>query len=99
MCVPVCASVLVEGSALLPMHLSVYLCAHLCVSADVYSKMSFCTQWNHPLPILKFRGIINISSTWSPMVCCYSRPRCYADELNLVYWLEELEQLGWAGCV
>lgn len=39
-------------------------CEGLCISlpmsvfADVYGKMSFCTQWNHCLPILKFSGVI-----------------------------------------
>lgn len=98
MCVSVCTSVPVKGSSFLPMHLGMYLFVHLCVSADVCDEMSFCNQWNHPLPILKFSGINNSLSTWSPMVCCCSRPSCYADELNPACWLGELEQLGWAGC-
>lgn len=84
-----CVLVFVEGSA--------SLCS-LCVSEDVDDEMSFCTQRKRPLLILKFSRITNSSNTWSPMVCCYSRPSCYADELNPVYLLEELERLGWAGC-
>ena len=89
-CVCLCAHLCLRRD----LHLSVPLCA----SAHVCCEMSLCTQQNHPLLIRKFSGISNSVSTWSPMGCCCSRPSCYADELNPVYWLEEQEQLGWAGC-
>lgn len=47
-----------RGVCLLPTHLGVHLCAHSCVSADVCGEMSFCTRWNHPLPIFKLLGSI-----------------------------------------
>lgn len=83
-----------RGSAFLPRHLGAYLC--ICVSLQL-STMCFCPQWNHPV-LMFFSGINHSSSTWSPMVCCYSRPSCYADEPNPGYWLGELELPGWAGC-
>lgn len=66
---------------------------YLCISTAVYDV--FLPSVNHPV-LMFFSGINHSSSTWSPMVCCYSRPSCYADEPNPGYWLGSWAAgLGW----
>lgn len=57
-CVHLCVLLCLQRGCLLPRHLGVPLCVHLCVSVEVSGEMNFGTRWDHPLPIFKLLGSI-----------------------------------------